>query len=67
MQLGWRVVRGSFNPPPPFFSPRAQVHYILDEIIMGGMVLETNIADILEGIIEMKKLEDSTRTANVKN
>lgn len=44
-----------------------KVHYIADEIIMGGMVLETNIGDILEGIIEMNKLEQSTRTATVKN
>ena len=26
-----------------------KVHYILDEIIMGGMVLETNIADVRRG------------------
>ena len=44
-----------------------KVHYIVDEIVMGGMVLETNIGDILEGIIEMNKLEQSTRTATVKN
>merc|ERR1712080_474247 len=24
-----------------------QVHYILDEIVMGGMVLETNLRDIM--------------------
>ena len=24
-----------------------KVHYIVDEIVMGGMVLETNIADVL--------------------
>ncbi len=37
-----------------------KVHYILDEIVMGGMVLETNIADIMESIVEMSKLEAQT-------
>merc|ERR1711915_498806 len=27
-----------------------KVHYVLDEIVMGGMVLETNIASILQAI-----------------
>jgi AP-3 complex subunit sigma len=43
-----------------------KVHYIVDEIIMGGMVLETNIGDILESIIEMNKLEMSTKQATIK-
>jgi hypothetical protein len=69
-----------------------KVHYILDEVVMGGMVLETNIADVLvraardcggiainaprstppplptpqEAIVEMNKLESSTRQANIK-
>ena len=34
-----------------------KVHYILDEIVMGGMVLETNITKIIEAIPEMNKLE----------
>ena len=34
-----------------------KVHYILDEIVMGGMVLETNITKIIEAITEMNKLE----------
>lgn len=41
--------------PPTFARPRsfslpAQVHYILDEIIMGGMVVETNKEEILRAI-----------------
>ena len=34
-----------------------KVHYILDEIVMAGMVLETNSAKIIEAITEMNKLE----------
>ena len=33
-----------------FHSDR--VHYILDEIVMGGMVLETNISSVLQSIKE---------------
>ena len=43
-----------------------KVHYILDELVMGGMVLETNAADILDAIIEMNKLEMATRNSNIK-
>ena len=43
------------------------MHYILDEIIMGGMVLETNIADVLEAIIEMNRLEQSTKQLSIKS
>ena len=43
-----------------------KVHHIIDEIVMGGMVLETNIADVLEGIIEMNKLEQSTKQLSIK-
>ena len=43
-----------------------KVHYILDEIVMGGMVLETNIGDIMEAITEMNALEGKTRTALIK-
>ena len=32
-----------------------QVQYILDEIVMGGMVLETNITLVLKAIREMEK------------
>jgi len=34
-----------------------KVHYILDEIIMGGMVLETKMTDIIESIYQQKKIE----------
>lgn len=44
-----------------------KVHYIIDEIVMGGMVLETNIGEILEAIQEMNKLEQATRTASIKS
>jgi len=43
-----------------------KVHYILDEIVMGGMVLETNVDGIMEAIVEMQKLENSTRALGVK-
>ena len=43
-----------------------KVHYILDEIVMGGMVLETNTADILEAIAEMNRLEKDTKGASIK-
>ncbi len=43
-----------------------KVHYILDEICMGGMVLETNIGDVLEAIVEMNKLESTTRGLVIK-
>jgi len=36
-----------------------KVNYILDEIVMGGMVLETNLPDILEAIEAQNKLEKS--------
>lgn len=45
---------------------RGQVHFILDEIVMGGMVLETNIAEILTAVGDMQKLEQATRSAPVK-
>jgi len=40
-----------------FHSDR--VHFILDEIIMGGMVLETNKEEISMSIEEQKKLEQT--------
>eukprot|EP00586_Coscinodiscus_wailesii_P004850 CAMPEP_0172485640 /NCGR_PEP_ID=MMETSP1066-20121228/13758_1 /TAXON_ID=671091 /ORGANISM="Coscinodiscus wailesii, Strain CCMP2513" /LENGTH=175 /DNA_ID=CAMNT_0013251025 /DNA_START=71 /DNA_END=598 /DNA_ORIENTATION=+ len=33
-----------------------RVHYVLDEIVMGGMVLETNITSILQAIQDQGKL-----------
>ena len=41
-----------------FFS-LVQVHYILQEIVMGGMVLETNMSEILTHIEAQNKIEKS--------
>jgi AP-3 complex subunit sigma len=43
-----------------------KVNYILDEIVEGGMVLETNLGEILDAISEMNKLEAATRAATIK-
>jgi AP-3 complex subunit sigma len=34
-----------------------QVHYILNELVMGGMVQETNMTEIFTRIDEQNKLE----------
>eukprot|EP01114_Cavostelium_apophysatum_P015956 TRINITY_DN4456_c0_g1_i1.p1 TRINITY_DN4456_c0_g1~~TRINITY_DN4456_c0_g1_i1.p1 ORF type:complete len:174 (+),score=39.55 TRINITY_DN4456_c0_g1_i1:160-681(+) len=34
-----------------------RVHFILDEIIMGGMVLETRVSDVMEAIAQQRKIE----------
>jgi len=41
-----------------FHGPK--VHNILDEIIMGGMVLETSITEILKAIRDMSRLESTS-------
>lgn len=41
-----------------FHSDR--VHYILDEIIMAGMVLETNIVNIMNAINDQTKLHNNS-------
>ena len=43
-----------------------KVHYILDEVVMGGMVLETNIGEIFDAVQSMKQLEESTKTLGIK-
>ncbi len=43
-----------------------KVHYILDEVVMGGMVLETNLPEIMDAIIEMNKLEQATKAAGIR-
>ena len=49
-----------------FHSDR--VHYVLDEIVMGGMVLETNINLILQAIEDQGKLhKDSVRKLGSKD
>lgn len=35
------------------------MHHILNELVMGGMVLETNMSEILLRIQEQEKLEKS--------
>ncbi len=47
----------TLTPLADFVTHYKQVHYCLDEIIMGGMVLETNIGNVLQGVMEMDKLE----------
>ncbi|CCI43766.1 unnamed protein product [Albugo candida] len=37
-----------------------KVHYVLDEIVMGGMVLETNINEILTAVNEMNRLDSAS-------
>ncbi len=46
-----------------FHSDR--VNYILDEIIMAGMVLETNINNILTAINDQNKLHTASLTSTV--
>lgn len=41
-----------------FHSDR--VHYVLDEIVMGGMVLETNINNILQAIQDQGKMHSAS-------
>lgn len=43
-----------------FHSDR--VHYILDEVVMGGMVLETNIHSVLQAIKDQAKMHDDSLT-----
>ena len=43
-----------------FHSDR--VHYILDEIVMGGMVLETNIHSVLQAIKDQGKMHQDSLT-----
>ncbi|KAH3864385.1 hypothetical protein DPMN_027402 [Dreissena polymorpha] len=38
-----------------------KVHYILAELVMGGMVLETNMTEIITRIEEQNKLEKSEK------
>ncbi len=39
-----------------------QIHYILDEIIQGGMVLETSIPDVLAAVNEANALAQASRS-----
>jgi len=48
-----------FGPPSFDIAHSFQVHAILSEIVMGGMVLETNMNEIVTRYIEQDKLEKS--------
>jgi len=37
--------------------PNIKAHNILNEIVMGGLVLETNLKEILARVVEQSKLE----------
>ena len=42
-----------------FRSPPPQVHYILQEVVMGGMVLETNMNEIVAQVELQNRMEKS--------
>ena len=42
-----------------------KVHYILQEIVMGGMVLETNMNEVIQRIEDQNKLEKVKRFMNI--
>eukprot|EP00483_Globobulimina_turgida_P010471 UN10492 len=44
-----------------------EVNHILDEIVMGGMVLETNLNQIMNCVYGMKKYEKLSKSAAKKN
>ena len=48
-----------------FHSDR--VHYVLDEIVMGGMVLETNISTILQAIKDQGKMHSDSLKFDVNS
>ena len=41
----------------PCHYHKSQVHWILNELVMGGMVLETNMSEIMLRIEEQNKIE----------
>lgn len=43
----------------------SKMHNILDEIIVGGQVLETDSAEIIKAIEEMSKLETAANATNL--
>ena len=48
-------VLSNFLRPCPYH--KSQVHWILNELVMGGMVLETNMSEIMLRIEEQNKIE----------
>lgn len=57
-----RIISKLPPPPRPMTLPPQlnKVHYVLDEIIMGGMVLETNINQILTAINDQNRLHSAS-------
>ena len=50
----------------PFVDNDVQVHWILNELVMGGMVLETNMTEIMLRIEEQNKIEkEEVRLSNL--
>ena len=45
------------NVSSPGHYHKSQVHWILNELVMGGMVLETNMSEIMLRIEEQNKIE----------
>ena len=53
---------------PQWFCPPVagvQVHWILNELVMGGMVLETNMTEIMLRIEEQNKIEKEEVSYNL--
>ena len=49
-----------------FIDNNVQVHWILNELVMGGMVLETNMTEIMLRIEEQNKIEkEEVRLSNL--
>ena len=46
---------------------KSQVHWILNELVMGGMVLETNMSEIMLRIEEQNKIEKEEVRLKDKN
>ena len=41
-----------------------RVHYVLDEMVQGGLVLETNMSSVLKAVDDMARLERATPIQN---
>ena len=50
-------VEVKLNKVSDLISELNQVHFILNELVMGGMVLETNMTEIMTRIEEQNKIE----------
>ncbi|CAG5129080.1 unnamed protein product, partial [Candidula unifasciata] len=56
-ELGILDLIQSVCESPTIWSLAVKVHYILSELVMGGMVLETNMTEIITRIEEQNQLE----------